>query len=506
MAVAFEVGPVPGGRQAELGRRAHEMSPGHGLVAGVDDQSLAGPFEELDGMIEEVLVEGVRQGHDRGQGLATTPPGAPRALPGGHDAARVTDQNGGVEPADVDAHFECRGRDHTVELTREQPSLDVPAFFRQEARAIGSDATSEPRVLPAQPGVQQLGDAPGLGEDDRLLASLEQPHEQSQGGRVGARLRTEERDVTPGPGRSAFRDDRKRRTDQFLGELAGVFRRGRGRDDRGSRALGSGEAQQAAQHVVEVAAEDAAVDVELVDDDPLQVPKERPPAPGLAEDPQVQHVRVGDQHPRRPALDARPLALRRVAVENDGRGLGLREPGGPGQLVEFVLLVLPEGLQRKQKQRLARSLAVPLACRLDERRQVEDQRLAGSRGRRHEHVLPALHRRQPRRLMGKQPRHPRSRQRRPNPLRQRLRQLPEARLYARKKRPVPQLRPQTLVPRHGVEPSRQDGIGRVGHRAASLPPDYRLAVGGAGELPAKPRAGGRGGCQPIRGRLTTLAR
>jgi hypothetical protein len=79
--------------------------------------------------------------------------------------------------------------------------------------------------------------------------------------RAGA-LDRDERPLAPAPG-------------QDLGELGGVGG-GRGRRHHHRvRPLHARQPQQALEDVVEVRAEDAAVGVELVEDDPLQVAKQR---------------------------------------------------------------------------------------------------------------------------------------------------------------------------------------------------------------------------------------
>jgi hypothetical protein len=147
--------------------------------------------------------------------------------------------------------------------------------------------------------------------------------------------------------------------------------------------------QQPLQHVVEVAAEDAAVGMQLVEDDPAQVGEERSPGGPAPEDAEVEHVGVRDDDPRELLADERPLRRRSVAVV-DLADVG-REPGLFRQMDELAALVLPQRLQGKEEEAVTRLAA----RRLFEDRNLEDERLAGGRGGRDQHVLTAPHRRDP---------------------------------------------------------------------------------------------------------------
>ena len=140
--VGGEIGAVAGISSVErhLGGAADQVRARHRVVVRIDDQPLAGALEELLGMVEEVLVEGVGHRHHGGDRLAPVRAHPPRALPGGHHAAGVADQDAGVEAADVDPHLERRGGDHAVEVAREQLPLDPPPLLGEEAGAVARDA------------------------------------------------------------------------------------------------------------------------------------------------------------------------------------------------------------------------------------------------------------------------------------------------------------------------------------------------------------------------------
>ena len=121
-------------------------------------------------------------------------------------------------------------------------------------------------------------------------------------------------------------------------ELARVADRGRAADDDRVRAVVAAQPEQPPQDVGDVAAEHAAVRVQLVDDDDPQLLEELEPLGVVGQDRRVEHVRVRDDDlPGGP--DRRPDRRGRVAVvrrRSDGQRRGrcerrrTRRPG-PGR-------------------------------------------------------------------------------------------------------------------------------------------------------------------------------
>jgi hypothetical protein len=128
-----------------------------------------------------------------------------------------------------------------------------------------------------------------------------------------------------------------------------------------------------------VRAEDAAVDVRLVDDDVAEVREHVSPAVVVREDADVEHVRVREDEVR-PLADLPAALARRVAVVD--RRLQALEP----QLAERARLVLRERLRRVEVERARLRLARDRV----EHGQVERERLPGRRARRDDDVLAAL--------------------------------------------------------------------------------------------------------------------
>ena len=106
-------------------------------------------------------------------------------------------------------------------------------------------------------------------------------------------------------------------------------------------------AAQAAQQVGDVAAEDAAQHVELVDHDVAQAHEEGGPARVVGQEADVQHLGVGEHHV---GVAAHPRACvgRGVAVVGGG------DQPGSVQLDEGAELVLGQGLGGEEQQRRRR--------------------------------------------------------------------------------------------------------------------------------------------------------
>ena len=107
---------------------------------------------------------------------------------------------------------------------------------------------------------------------------------------------------------------------------------GRGQDELGFGAVDGGHAAQTAQHVGDVAAEDPAVDVGLVDDDVAQVEEQVGPALVVGQEAHVEHVGVGQQ--QAPPLAGHASRRRgRVAVVDGQLDLAARHGAQPADLV-----------------------------------------------------------------------------------------------------------------------------------------------------------------------------
>ena len=117
------------------------------------------------------------------------------------------------------------------------------------------------------------------------------------------------------------------------------------------------DAPQATQHVRQVTAEDAAVGVQLVDDDIAQVLKQLCPARVVRKDARMQHVGIAE-HDMRASTNRAPRVLRGIAVVGeDADVLTARRRQRVRQLVQFRQLILRQRLGWKQVQRARRRVA-----------------------------------------------------------------------------------------------------------------------------------------------------
>ena len=164
-----------------------------------------------------------------------------------------------------------------------------------------------------------------------------------------------------------------------LRQLPGVGNRGGTADKLGPAPVKSAQALQPAQHVGQVGAEHAAVGVDFVDDDILQVFKQLDPLGMPRENGRMEHIGVGDDNMAR-LPDGTAGCDRGVAVV----GIGLnRHVHGLNERVQLVRLVRRKRFGGKQIQRAA----VRVFQNGVQDGQVIAERLARGRRRDHDHML-----------------------------------------------------------------------------------------------------------------------
>jgi hypothetical protein len=140
--------------------------------------------------------------------------------------------------------------------------------------------------------------------------------------------------------------------------------------------------QQPPQDVRDVAPEHAAVRMQLVDDDDLDLLEELEPLGVMGEDRRVEHVRVRDDDlPRRP--DRRADGRGRIAVVRCRRDVQRAGAGQPGELRH---LVLAERLGGEEEQGSRRRI---LGQRLEDGQRVAQRLARGGRGD-HDDVLAGV--------------------------------------------------------------------------------------------------------------------
>ena len=190
--------------------------------------------------------------------------------------------------------------------------------------------------------------------------------------------RVPERDRPLGARRRVVLDDGRLLAGQRARELAGVRDRRRGEQELRLGAVDPREPAQPPQDVRDVRAEDAAVDVRLVDDDEAEVVEEVAPQVVARQDADVEHVGVRE-HEVRPAADLPAPLGRRVAV------VDRRADAGDAELPERARLILRERLRRVEVERAR----VPVGRERVEHREVERERLPRGGARRDDDVAAA---------------------------------------------------------------------------------------------------------------------
>src|SRR5574337_1757763 len=94
------------------------------VIAGIEDRRFIGATEEVVGVSEKILVEGVRKRDQDDQRLAPTATHPTAPLPRAGDAAGIPDQKAGVQSAYVDSEFQGGGGNDPRQLFAEQPPLN----------------------------------------------------------------------------------------------------------------------------------------------------------------------------------------------------------------------------------------------------------------------------------------------------------------------------------------------------------------------------------------------
>ena len=204
--------------QGDLGAGADEMLGDDHRIVRIDHRALESPAEKILRVVHEILVQGILLGDQGHQGFPVGPAHPSSPLPGGRHRPRVADQEANIQPADIDPQLQGAGGDHPQELARDQLGLDLPPLFREEPGPVRADPSSQVRPVLQNPGVQQLGDLPRLGERQGAKAGVEALQEEFGGERVGAGVRVQEKEMPPRAGRAALLHRFKRKAGQLLGK------------------------------------------------------------------------------------------------------------------------------------------------------------------------------------------------------------------------------------------------------------------------------------------------
>ena len=379
--------------QGELGGGAGKVGPEDLEVCRVEDGVLGRLLEEDARVVDDVAVERVLPGNDQDDPRPAAPD-ATRPLARRENGARVSDEETDVESPDVDAELERGGGDDPGEVAAEKPLLDRTTLFGEKAAPVGRDLARELGGRLENPCVHELRDPTRLGERDRPEPSLDRVAKQAGRERVGRDVGPEERVVSHRLRGAVLVDHDGVAAHELAVEGSGVSDRRRARDHAWVGAVVPRDAQEPAEDLRRVRAEDPPIGVDLVEDDEFESREERVPAAVGRKEPRVQHVGRRDQHGRGGLSNAAAPVGRGVPVVD----LDCRRSGGCQRRevgAEARELVALEGLEGKEEQ--GSRLRVLERARGD--REVVDEALA-ARGRgRDDDVLPAPVRLERHRLM-----------------------------------------------------------------------------------------------------------
>ena len=158
----------------------------------------------------------------------------------------------------------------------------------------------------------------------------------------GPGRRIQEEIMPPRPGRTALRQNLHLQISELADEVLGRGDGGRRHQKLGRGAVMRTNAPQTPEYLGHMAAQNAPIGVDFVDDHEAQAAEKLGPGVVIRQKPQVQHVRVADEDVGRFGFQDLALGRGRVAVI-DGCG---EERGGQGrvQFPECFELVLFQGL------------------------------------------------------------------------------------------------------------------------------------------------------------------
>jgi hypothetical protein len=151
--------------------------------------------------------------------------------------------------------------------------------------------------------------------------------------------------------RAAGRHQLERPLGQPLRELARIGDRGGRTDDLRIGAIVPCDPSQASEDVAQVAAEDAAIRVQLVDHDIAEVFEQLRPARMVRQDPRMEHVGVAEHDMRARANRPARIRLRVAVVSVYANRVGTVCGELADELVQVRHLILRQRFGRKQVER-----------------------------------------------------------------------------------------------------------------------------------------------------------
>ena len=377
--------------QRKLEGRALQMVQQDLEVVRIHIAVLGRMVEEVVGVLNDKLVERRAGSHQQRGGTAFAAARPARPLPGGSNGARITRHHRHVEAADIDAQLEGVGGNHAQQSPFAQVALNFPPFERQIPAPVSANhfrAHRPPGKIFFQVSHQNFRGQARVGKDNGFQAphhkDLRQPAGLVQIRPANTELPVHHRRIVKhkklfGGGRPVLIHQHDVLLDDARGQLSRIGDGCRGADKLRMATVKFRDALEPPDDVGQVAAENAAVVVQLVDDNVAKILKQPLPLGVVRQDARVQHVRVGD-HQVGAGPDGFARVLRSVAVVGKGSKIvaQLFRPA-----VELHQLVLRQGLGGKKVERPR----IRIFNQLAQDRQVVTKRFAGGRGSHHHDVL-----------------------------------------------------------------------------------------------------------------------
>ena len=316
------------GRDSGLGSRTGQVGDADFGVIGIERNRLDRACHQGLGMARKPLVERIVAQHQEAE-PTLPPPGTTPLLAERCDRTRKAHHDRTVELADIDAELEGVGRDHGPQRSTCQARLDLTAHLGRIARPIRLNAVGQhgraARQFVAHAPQDQLDHLPTRGKTDHALVvdyqlsneadRLLDPRGASPR-RLVEQARIPQRDIAARRRRTVGIDNRDCAARQLSKRLGGIANGGRREQQLGRGAVKSSAATQASNHVRDVAAKDAAIDVSLVDDDRAEARQPLIPPLMVRADADVDHVGIAEDEIR---LDASAAATRGIRIAVDQR-------------------------------------------------------------------------------------------------------------------------------------------------------------------------------------------
>ena len=384
--------------ERRLEGRGADVAVENARVRVVEDRGFDAALEQRLRLAHEELVKGVLRGDEHGEAVVSPTRSSPLLAQARHGSGKP-DADDAVEQADVDTELERIRGAHAEQVAADEPLLDLPALCGRVAGPVRGEPRRIPEALRGE-AVDELRRLAALGEAERPDPALDERRHQPRGLAEWARAQAElligerwvpERDRALGLGSAVVVDHGRLDAEQSLGQLAGVGDRRGGEQELRIGPVDAGEPPEPAKDVSNVGAEDAAVDVRLVDDDIAEVGEDITPAVVVRQDADMEHVRVGEDQVR-PLANLPPLGPGCVAVIDRGLDPWRAELG------QRTNLVLGQRLRRVEVERPQ----LGLAGKGVEDGKVERERLAGRGAGGDDQVLAAGRRVPGRGLMGEE--------------------------------------------------------------------------------------------------------